>query len=477
MATPNTHYGPERIRALLGNARHLFFIGIGGVNMSSLAEISLLRGYRVSGSDHAETEITRHLTERGIPVFLTHAAQNLGDADAVIYTVAVPSDNPEYREAMQRGIPLISRADYLGYIMTGYRRRIGVSGMHGKSTTTSMCAQIFMDAQRDPTVTSGASLAGMGGYYRIGGNEDFIFEACEYMDSFLDFCPTVAIVLNIEMDHVDYFKSMEQIRTSYRLFCDKVLKEEGGCIICSSDDEEVMRMTDGFSGRIYTVGTQARNGVLPDYLAENCTLRHGKYTFSVRHHGESLCEIRLRVPGKHQIINALSAFAAAHIAGIPAEEIARALAAFTGADRRMEYKGELNGADLYDDYGHHPTEVRTTLEGASGMDYNRIACLFQPHTYSRTKALFPDFARAFDAVDRVFLVDIYAAREIDTLGVSSALLAEAIGDKAEYCPSFPDAAAAVKQYLKPGDALIVMGAGNVYDIFPLLHRSTSSNTG
>lgn len=468
MATPNTHYGPARIEEMLRGAKHLFFIGIGGVNMSSLAEISKGRGYRVSGSDHAASPLTDRLIEKGIRVALTHAAENLGDADAVIYTVAVPSDNPEYREALRRGIPLISRADYLGYIMTGYRRRIGVSGMHGKSTTTSMCAQVFMDAGCDPTVTSGAALRSMGGYYRIGGEENFIFEACEYMDSFLDFCPTLAIILNIEMDHVDYFKSIEQIRTSYRAFADKVLTEKDGAVIYCADDGEIVRAMEGFTGRIYTFGTRMQNGRAPDYLAVDCKSENGRFSFRVLFCGEFLCDVTLRVPGRHQVLNALAAVAAAHVSGVPGDRIAEGLLHFTGAERRMEYRGKLNGADLYDDYGHHPSEVKTTLEGASHMGYERLFCLFQPHTYTRTKSLFSDFARAFDDTDGVFFVDIYAARELDTLGVSSALLAEAVGEKATYADSFRQAAELLRATLREGDALVVMGAGNVYDIFPIL---------
>ena len=468
MATPNTHYGPSRIREMLRDIEHLFFIGIGGVNMSSLAEISRRRGYRVSGSDHAATPITDRLIECGIEVSLTHAPENLRDADAVIYTVAVPSDNPEYREALRRGLPLISRADYLGYIMTGYESRIGISGMHGKSTTTSMCAEIFMNAQCDPTVTSGAALPSMGGYYRIGGEKHFIFEACEYMDSFLDFCPTTAVILNIEMDHVDYFKSIEQICASYRAFADKVLSERNGTVIYSFDDDEVVRAMEDFSGRTLTFGTRKRNGKEPDFLAVNPKERFGRYSFRILFRGETLCDVNLKVSGQHQIQNALAAAAAAYSSGISGEDIAKGLLNFSGAERRMEYKGTILGADLYDDYGHHPSEIKTTLKGASGMGYNRLFCLFQPHTYTRTKALFSEFVKAFDDVDGVFLVDIYAAREIDTLGVSSQQLADAIGERARYCPSFRDAVSLVKNTLSEGDALVVMGAGNVYDILPML---------
>ena len=218
MSTPNTHYGAEKIGRMLSGCKSIFFIGIGGINMSSLAHISHLRGYRTGGSDRTETALTRSLADCGIEIFYSHDASHVAGYDAVVYTVAISPENPEYKAACERGIPCISRADYLGYVMTGYRRRIGVCGMHGKSTCTSMCALAFMEAGGDPTVISGAELAAMGGAYRIGGDENFIFEACEYMDSFLDFNPTVAVVLNIEMDHVDYFSSIEQIRRSFASF-------------------------------------------------------------------------------------------------------------------------------------------------------------------------------------------------------------------------------------------------------------------
>lgn len=464
MATPNTHYGPLRIERMLEGAKHLFFIGIGGVNMSSLAEISKKRGYAVSGSDHAETPITRHLADSGIPVYLTHSAENLKDADAVIYTVAVPSDNPEYREAMRRGIPLISRADYLGYIMMGYRARLGISGMHGKSSTTSMCAQIFMEGETDPTVTSGAALRAMGGYYRIGSEEHFIFEACEYMDSFLDFYPTTAVILNIEMDHVDYFHSMEQIRNSYRAFSEKTLSADNGCVIYNADDEEVRRTLLGFPGKTVSIGRWEK----ADFSARNVECEKGRYRFDFCHGDDLLVRIALSVPGEHHVINALAAATAAYLAGIVPERIREGLLHFCGAERRMEYKGEVMGASVYDDYGHHPTEIRTTLAGAKKISDGKLYCLFQPHTYSRTKSLFADFAESFGDCDGVFLVDIYAAREMNTLGVSSELLREAIGEKAQYCPTFRDAAGAVRETLSAGDTLVVMGAGNVYDIFPLL---------
>ena len=471
MATPNTHYGRDGIADLLKDCKHMFFIGIGGVNMSSLAEISKNRGYRVSGSDHAETPITERLMRCGIPVFLTHSAKNLLDADAVIYTVAVPSDNPEYREAIRRGLPLISRADYLGYIMTGYPRRIGLSGMHGKSTTTSMCAEIFMAAEADPTVASGAALRSMGGYYRIGGGDSFIFEACEYMDSFLDFYPTTAVILNMEMDHVDYFKSMEHIRSSYRQFADKTLGEENGCVIYNADDENVCASLADFGGRLLSFGVKAENRDKVDFFADDIREDRGRYAFTVLYRGEAIASVQLSVPGRHNVMNALAAFAAGYDAGLSPEAITRGLSRFAGAERRMEYKGELNGGLVYDDYGHHPSEVRTTLEGAKRLTRGKLYCLFQPHTYSRTKSLFTEFSHAFDAVDGLFLVDIYAAREIDTLGVSSALLAEAIGDRAEYCPSFREAAERLRETVSEDDLLVVMGAGNVYDIFPLIGLS------
>jgi len=480
MSVANTHLGPSRIGSYLDNAPHrsVFFIGVGGIMMSSLALLTSRAGYSVSGSDRAESDITRTLEASGITVCYTHAADNLpADCALVVYTVAISEDNPELVEAQRRGIPSVSRADYLGYLMTGYAHRVGVAGMHGKSTCTSMCAQIFLDADADPTVLSGAVYTPMGGAYRLGGQEHFIFEACEYMDSFLDFRPTVAILLNEEWEHVDYFKSMEQIRASFATYAS--LTGPDGITVVNADDPDAMEsarraLASGSTGKLCTFSMGDHPDA--DFTARNIRAERGLPVFELIAYGESLGEVRLAVPGRFQIGNALAAAAAAHACGISPDAIRKGLSRFCGASRRMEYKGEVNGARVYDDYGHHPTEIRATLSGARALcdatngQNGRLFCVFQPHTYSRTAELYPEFLTAFDAADRVLLIDIYSARETDDCGVSSAKLAQdlcaaaegnAAAAKAAYCPTPADAAARLRAEARKGDLIIIMGAGDV----------------
>lgn len=469
MSTPNTHYGAEKIGRMLSGCKSIFFIGIGGINMSSLAHISHLRGYRTGGSDRTETALTRSLADCGIEIFYSHDASHVAGYDAVVYTVAISPENPEYKAACERGIPCISRADYLGYVMTGYRRRIGVCGMHGKSTCTSMCALAFMEAGGDPTVISGAELAAMGGAYRIGGDENFIFEACEYMDSFLDFNPTVAVVLNIEMDHVDYFSSIEQIRRSFASFM--ALTGEKGTAVINADDENVMLAAQTYKGNRVTFSA---SDPAADYSAANVVFETGRASFDIMHGGVCAAHVALSVPGAHNIYNALAAFAAADVCGLDAGRVARGLSAFTGARRRMEYKGKFCGVEVYDDYGHHPTEVRATLKAMRGVGSGRLFCVFQSHTYSRTAKLFDDFAEALTHADRAVVADIYAARETDDLGVSGAKLAAAVngrGGSAVYGGSTENIAKLLAGELRAGDTLVVMGAGDIYKLFPLIGLS------
>lgn len=464
MSTPNTHYGAAEISRMLEGCGSIFFIGIGGITMSSFAHISHIRGYRVGGSDRTETELTDRLSECGIEIFYSHDASHIEGYDAVVYTVAVSPDNPEYKAALSRGIPCISRADFLGYLMTGYKRRVGISGMHGKSTCTSMCAMAFCDADGDPTVVSGAELSAMGGAYRIGGHDNFVFEACEYMDSFLDFNPTIAVILNIEMDHVDYFHSMDQIRASFAKFASITMTGKDGYAVANADDYDVLRALGGYEGHLITFGVRSE----ADFTAENIKYPHGEADFDIYKKGEFFCHVSLGVHGEHNVYNALATAATADLCGISRADIEKGLASFRGAKRRMEFKGTLNGADVYDDYGHHPTEVRTTLEGVSRMGYDRLWCVFQSHTYSRTAELFDDFVRAFDAADRVIFADIYSARETDTLGVSGERLADAVGDKASYLGGLDNIAAHLKENLCKGDVLVVMGAGDIYKLFDKL---------
>ena len=463
MALENTHYGHERIDEMLKDCHSIFFIGIGGISMSSLAQISLSLGYRVGGSDRSENVQTAQLKAKGIPVFPSHDAQNIEDYDAVVYTVAIGADNPEYLAAKEAGKPLLSRADYLGYLMVSYHHRIGVAGMHGKSSCTAMCAQIFL-AATDATVLCGAELPLLSGSTCCIGSEQehFVFEACEYMDSFLDFNPTLAVILNMGMDHPDYFKSLEQVRASFLNYARRTGKD--GTVLYNADDAESVLALQEFEGCHVTFGIEKT----ADYSARNIRLENGTTHFEFWSREECLCNICLHVFGRHNVYNALAAAAAASICGISPDLIEKSLADFVGTNRRMERKGILNGAVVYDDYGHHPVEINATLSGAKEMGYRRILCAYQPHTYSRTAKLFDEFVRAFDCADRVYFADIYAAREQNTFGVSSRGLAECIGKSAEYCGSFENVAKALTRDAQEGDLVIVMGAGDIYKIYDLL---------
>lgn len=469
MAVNNTHDGPARIGQYMSVAQSVFFIGVGGVMMSSLALLTARAGYPVGGSDRNRTPLTESLRAEGIEIYYDHDPANLPpDCGLVVYTVAISPDNPEYLSARTRGIPCVSRADYLGFIMTRYRRRVGIAGMHGKSTCTSMCAQIFMDADVDPTVLSGAEYRPMGGAYRIGDEEHFIFEACEYMDSFLDFQPTVAVLLGAELEHVDYFKSMEQIRTSFASFAS--LTGPRGITVVNIDDPEVTEsarraLAAGNTGRLVTFAVEDQTA---DFHAEKISLQGGLPHFTIVARGQVWGEVQLSVPGRHQIYNSLAAAAAADACGIDRMAVIEGLENFVGAERRMEFKGYINEVPVFDDYGHHPTEICATLEGASHLcgthpdgTPGHLLCVFQPHTYSRTAQLYDKFLTAFDAAQKVLLIDIYAARETDTCGVSSRVLAASIGEKALYCPTPPSAAEILMKEAVKGDIIVIMGAGDV----------------
>ena len=465
MSVANTHFGARRIGKLLKDKKSIFFVGVGGINMSSLAHVSLVGGMKVGGSDRVRSHLTERLEREGVEIFYSHAQKNLDGYDALVYTVAISEDNPEYVRAMREGIPCISRADYMGYLMMVYSRRIGVSGMHGKSTCTSMCASVLIGADTNPTVLSGAELSMMGGAYRVGeSKEHFLFEACEYMDSFLDFNPNIAVVLNIEMDHVDYFKSMEHIRRSYRSFAS--IAGQDGCVIANADDEEVRAALSGIEPRVVSFGIESPDA---DVRAENIECKKGRYSFDIIAKGDTVCRAQLSVSGYHNIYNALATAAVALECGLGGEQIKNGLKAFTGAARRMEYKGECGGVPIYDDYAHHPTEIRATLEGAKRMveEGGRLWCVFQSHTYSRTAALIDGFAESLSIADRVLVCDIYAAREENVYGVNPEKLADMI-DGARAVHGFDEPAEILKRELKDDDVAIIMGAGDVWKIFERL---------
>lgn len=464
MSTPNTHYGAA-LTEMLSSVDAVYFIGIGGISMSSLAMLTARRGWRVAGYDRTRSEVTGRLEAAGISVYDQPKASHLDGFGAVVYTVAISEDHPEYVEAQRRGLPLISRADYLGYLMLSYRHRIGIAGSHGKSTATCMCAQIFMSADADPTVMSGAPMRSMGGAFRLGGANSMVFEACEYKDSFLDFNPSVSVILNCELDHVDYFKDMEQIRASFAAFADRAGQD--GLVICNADDAETMAAMRDVSVPRVTFGMADQTA---DYRATGVQLTKGYASFDLWHCDRPMGRVTLRVPGEHNVYNALAAAAAAHACGICSRDIVRGLEAFEGAVRRMEYKGKMNGATVFDDYGHHPTEVRATLREARLLGEGRLICAFQPHTYSRTAALFDDYVDALRVADAVVVAPIYAARETDDCGVSATKLAEAVNRDAgsALANGYEDMALvadALCKLAEPGDTVIVMGAGNIDSVY------------
>ncbi len=442
---------------------HVHFIGIGGISMSGLAEILLKEGFTVSGSDAKESALTKHLEKLGVLVFNGQKASNIMEGiEAVVYTAAIREDNEEYREAVRQGIPMLSRAEFLGQMMTNYDMPIAVSGTHGKTTTTSMLSHIFLADGQDPTISVGGILKAIGGNIRVGGSEVFLTEACEYTNSFLHFFPKTAVILNIDADHLDFFKDLQDIRRSFRRFAE--LLPADGTLVISDEIEAVDEFTEGLRCKAVTFGMKSS----ADYRAEG--LAHddkGDASFDVVKAGRVLGRVRLSVTGDHNVLNALSAIVTADVLGIPFASMQKGLAEFAGTDRRFEYKGERNGFTVIDDYAHHPTEIKATLTAVKNYPHREVWCVFQPHTYSRTKALFDEFAEALSDTDHIVLADIYPARETDTLGVSSEQLAEALkllGCDAYYLPSF----GAIEEFLlancEKGDVLITMGAGDVVNI-------------
>ncbi len=443
-----------RVEDFLRPGVRVHLMGIGGVSMEPLAEVLLLRGVQVSGSDMRDGPALQSLRERGAPIYIGHAAGNVAGAQAVVRTAAVHDDNPEIVAARSQGIPVFERAQAWGAIMRDYPNALCVAGTHGKTTTTSMCTHIALAAQADPTVMIGGTLPLLGKGYRVGGGGTIIAEACEYCDSFLSFCPTVAVVLNIEEDHLDYFKDLADIQKSFRAFA-ALVPQEGGVVVANGEDANTVAALAGLERRIVTFGLETG-----DVTARGLTWEKGLPAFQVVYRGEPYCSVALRVPGVHNVKNALAACAAAIALGWSGEAAARGLGEFGGAGRRFERLGTCNGAQVYDDYAHHPGEIRALLEAVRGLGYQRVVCAFQPHTYTRTKALFGDFAEALKLADLAVLTDIYAARETDDLGVSSAQLAQAVPGGL-YCPTLADLAETLRREARPGDLILLVGAGDI----------------
>ena len=431
--------------------------------MSGLAEILLGAGFQISGSDSKPSSLTNHLEELGAKVFYGQCAENISDTyHCVVYTAAIHPDNPEYARCVELNLPMLSRAELLGQIMKNYKTAIAVSGTHGKTTTTSMFSSVLLAADTDPTISVGGILEAIGGNIRVGKSQNFITEACEYTNSFLSFYPTLSIILNIEEDHMDFFKDLEDIMNSFRRFAQRLPKD--GILIINKEIKDYEKVTEGLECKVITYGMDPSC----TYHAENITFNAQGYgEFDVMHHHANLGHITLSVPGMHNVSNALAVIAASRKLGISMECIQAGLLGFGGANRRFQYKGNLNGVTIIDDYAHHPTEIRTTLEAAKNYPHREIWCVFQPHTYTRTKAFFKEFAQSLSLADHVVLADIYAARETDTLGMSSELLQKeiaALGADSYYFPSFAEIEEFLKSHCIHGDLLITMGAGDVVNI-------------
>ncbi len=446
-----------------------FLIGIGGVSMRSLAETLFAAGCEVSGSDFKESETVAWLREQGIPVSVGHKAENIEGVDYIIRSAAIHDDNPEIMAARQKGIPVFERAEGWGAVMQGYKQALCVAGTHGKTSTTSMLTHIAMAANTDPTVMIGGDLPILGGGHRVGTQKDVILlESCEYCNSFLHFCPTTAVILNVEADHLDFFKDLDDVKASFRKFALRV-PQENGLVVVNADDEGAVDCTKDLPRKVVTFGIENA----ADYMAENIEYHQGTATFRVVKNGESLCKIKLLVPGKHNVLNALACVVTACENGMEIAAIVDGLASYTGVGRRFEFKGEYGGAMIYDDYAHHPGEINALFNAVEEMGFDRIIAVFQPHTYTRTHAFFEEFIQQLSRPDLLVLADIFAAREVNTLGISSADLAARI-DGSYFIPDFDDIVEFLKKIARPGDCILTIGAGELNKVSGTLAREAQT---
>ena len=440
----------KKIAKYLTPGCHVHLVGIGGVSMRPLGLVLKGMGMEVTGSDMSESDGTRELEDKGIPVAIGHHAKNIEGAACIIRTAAAHNDNPEIAAARAAGIPVFERAQAWGEIMKSYKNAVCVSGTHGKTTTTSMLTHILMEANLDPTVMIGGYLPLLHASHRVGHGDTILLESCEYCDSFLNFFPTLALVLNVEEDHLDYFKDLADIQKSFHQFA--AMATFG--VVANGDDPHTIKAMEGIDYVSFGLGEGNRihaANMCPDW-------QH----FDVVCDGEFYCHLDMGVLGKHNAMNALAAAAAAWMMGIPGEAVSHGLESFHGAGRRMEFKGKYNGADVYDDYAHHPDEVAATIAAVrDAMPGRRLVLAFQPHTYSRTNALFDDFVRELSKTDVLVLAEIYAARERNTIGISSADVAEKIPG-AHFCETLPEVTAYLSANVREGDVVITMGAGDIF---------------
>ena len=447
--------------------KNIHMIGIGGVSMSGIAAILNNFGFNVTGSDAADSDTLKELSDKGIKVSVGHDLNSIASSDVVVYSAAIKEDDPEMLEAKKLNIPTIERADFLGALTRCYEDTICISGTHGKTTTTSMISLCFIEALKDPSIQVGAVLKDLNGNYRVGNSEHFIIEACEYVESFLKFSPKAEIILNIDNDHLDYFKTFENIKNSFHKYVK--LLPENGILILNGDDINCLELQKSSKAKTVTYGITNKN---TDFFAVNIVFDNDGFAeFDVYSNNEFYERIKLNVPGMHNVLNSLACIALCNEYGIDKTTIKSALSKFTGANRRFEFKGKINGASIYDDYGHHPTEIIATAKSLMNKKYNKSWVVFQPHTYSRTKTLLDDFAKALLNFDNIIILDIYAAREKNTYGISSEDLAkkiQSLGKDAKYIPEFEECVNYLKSNVKPNDIIMTLGAGTVTKIGPML---------
>ncbi len=440
---------------------HIHFIGIGGISMSGLAEILLEEHFTISGSDKSASPLTQKLAALGAHISYPQSKDNITkDIDIIVYTAAIHPDNPEFAAAKESGLPMLTRAELLGQIMDNYQNSIAVAGTHGKTTTTSMLSQILLAARTDPTISVGGILNSIGGNIRVGHSDIFLTEACEYTNSFLNFKPKYSLILNIEEDHMDFFQNISDIRRSFRKFAENTI--DGGAIIINAEIEHYEAFTQDLPVSAVTFGLTDSAAFYPADITFDLK---GCASYTLMHCQKAVTSITLSVPGMHNVSNSLAAAAAAIKLGISPQTVSEGLSKFQGTDRRFQFKGVFgDGVTVIDDYAHHPTEIAATLNAAKNYPHKRIICVFQPHTYTRTKAFLPDFAKSLSLADIVVLSDIYAARETDTLGISSQNIAddlEKLGTKVWYFHSFSEIETFLQKKCIHGDLLITMGAGDV----------------
>ncbi len=437
----------------------ILVLGIGGVSMSAIALMLSRQGYQVIGYDSTRGTFTKIVEENGIRVFYDENEIDTSGVVCATYTAAIKEDSPLILSLRENGIECIVRAEFLGDIMKNFKSRVGISGTHGKSTVSGMISTIFMEAERDPTVMIGAGLKGLQGGFRAGGDDDYVFEACEYRDSFLSFSPTISVVLNVELDHTDYFKSLEQMMCSFVSFMN-IAHKNGGVAVVNFDNENAKTCAERLEGEVVSYSTSDPSC---DVVAKNITENRGKTSFDVYIKNEFFTHVDLSVVGEFQVGNALAASAVSYLAGIDASVVSSALSGYTGVARRFEYRKTYNGAEIRDDYAHHPDEIRATLAAAEKIGFKRVFVVYQPHTYTRTHDLFDDFALAFDKCHEVVFADIYAAREKNAFGITSKHLADAC-PSGKYVGDFSAISDYMRGVLTDGDLLIIMGAGDIINL-------------